>query len=593
MPNPPNYLVPVSTRDTIRINEELSQSPLPCAILSMRILQVVHLFPPEQSAGTERYTEALSRVLLARGHDCSVLAGTYKTASEPALLISEQDGLSVFRLAGLRKRSGLRADIFDAAAGRFIRQFFSLWRPDLVHLHHWHQLTGHLVAICTEYGIPAVVTLHDQWTACPRIHRIQPNGTFCSAREAPCISCVDRDPWQTDQEIARELDLRYRLITEELKRATCILVPSVAQQQFLQQISDVPLERLRVVPLGSVVREHTEGQERHERISASPLKIGFWGYLTPFKGVHILLEAAHCLAEEFDGRVEWHLLGSPADSAYHEKLQRLAEGLPVTFHGPYHHSDIAILNLDIAVFPSLCYETYSFVLDEAFQLGIPVVVPDRGAPADRIGEAGTTFASGDPHDLARTLHPLVQQPERLARMRRATPKEGAVNMEAHATDMEKIYQDAASSRPKQCEPSGVYHSLLQHREQQLHDRERRLAECDVQAQELSRQIAHLTEELTHLQARLQEQVEEILRLQNTVAEREQAIADLRHQATAQDGLLRDLREQVAERDRLLAAARQSILGSLDAALKRLLGHSSADPSQISNNPRDVIRKDPE
>lgn len=558
----------------------------------MRILQAVHLFPPEQSAGTERYTEALSRVLLARGHDCFALAGSYKTVPEPALLISEQDGLSVVRLVGFRKRSGLRADIFDATAGRLIRQFFALWRPDLVHLHHWYQLTGNLVAICAEFGIPTVVTLHDQWMACPRIHRIQPDGTFCSTRETPCASCVDRDPWQTDQEITRELDLRYRLITEELKLATCILVPSVAQQQFLRQISDVPLERLRVVPLGSVAQEQAKSQECHDNIPASPLKIGFWGYLTPFKGVHILLEAARLLAEESNGRVEWHLLGPSTDPAYYAKLQRLAEGLPVTFHGPYRHSDIAILNLDIAVFPSLCYETYSFVLDEAFQLGIPVIVPDRGAPADRIGEAGTTFATGDPKDLTRKLQPLVQEPERLERMRRATPKEGAVSMEAHATDMEKIYQDAASSSPKQCEPSGTYHSLLQHREEQLHDRELRLAERDVQAQELSRQVAHLTEELKNLQARLQEQVEENLHLQNTLAERERALADLQNQVAAQDGLLRDLREQVAERDRLLAAARQSILGSLDIALKRFLGHPSADPSQISSSPRDVTRKTP-
>src|SRR3990172_12173515 len=31
-----------------------------------RILQIVHLFPPERSAGTELYTQALSRTPLAR-----------------------------------------------------------------------------------------------------------------------------------------------------------------------------------------------------------------------------------------------------------------------------------------------------------------------------------------------------------------------------------------------------------------------------------------------------------------------------------------------------------------------------------------------
>jgi hypothetical protein len=35
----------------------------------MRILQIAHGFPPDQIAGTELYCEALSRYLLARGHE--------------------------------------------------------------------------------------------------------------------------------------------------------------------------------------------------------------------------------------------------------------------------------------------------------------------------------------------------------------------------------------------------------------------------------------------------------------------------------------------------------------------------------------------
>ena len=550
----------------------------------MRILQIVHGFPPEQSAGTELYTQALSQTLLARGHDCAVLAGSKQTASGPGLLIAEQDGLTVVRLVGLRKRGGLRAEIYDPTVERLVRKCFDLWRPDLVHVQHWVHLTGNLVAICAELGIPSVVTLHDQWIACSRIHRIQPDGTFCSALQTPCVSCVDRDRWQTNDEVGKELSLRQQLIHQELGLADCILVPSMAQQRFLQQIVDFPLERLRVVPLGSPVEMPLGTAGNRQKPLDAPLRIGYWGYLAPLKGLHILLEAARLLHEQENARAEWHLLGVPFDPVYSERLKELAEGMPVIFHGPYDQRDVAALDLDIAVFPSVCYETYSFVLDEAFQMRIPAIVPDRGAPAERIGQAGITFVTGDAADLARKIHGLLHDPDILEGLRRAVPNEGAVSMEAHAADMEKIYQDTTLSRSERQEAPQWYRSLLEHREQQLLDREQLLSDRERQLEELSQQVVHLTETLQTQQAKLQERIEENVLLRSELIERDRLLADLQGQVADQGRLLlalradldartdeaTALREQVVERDRLLQDSRRSILGSLDAALKGLL-----------------------
>lgn len=568
----------------------------------MRILQVVHLFPPEQSAGTERYTQALARTLVARGHECLVLAGSTEHTSELGLLVRDQGGLTVARLAGVRQGSGFRINSYNAAADGLIRTVLDLWRPDLVHLQHWYRLTGNLVAVCAQAGVPVVVTLHDQWLACPRFHRVRPDGTFCAERDVPCIACVDRDRWQTDQEIGRERDARARLLAEELRLAGCLLVPSEAQRQFLSRIVDIPPDRLQVVPLGSPVEWFQEAAGERRQDGEGPLRIGYWGYLAPLKGVHTLLEAARLLAEESNGRLEWHLLGNSTDSVYDEKLRILAEGLPVTFHGPYLHSDVAALDFDVAVFPSLCYETYSFVLDEAFQLGLPVLVPDRGAPADRIGERGMTFRTGDPHDLAQRIRLLLQEPHRLEEMRHSLPSGEVVTMDAHARDLEKIYHETALVKPPSSDGAATYRALLAHREQQLADREQRLSEQQ-------RHIEELMADLTVRNERLQVQHEETERLQVGLADLERLLAaartdldarvveteavraalearsreaaELHAQTAAQDGLLLELqaslaartqeadglRREAEESHRLLLEARQSILGSLDAALK--------------------------
>src|SRR5574337_1241419 len=243
----------------------------------MRILQGVHLFPPEQSAGTERYTQALARTLVARGHECLVLAGSTERASEPGVLVRDQDGLTVARVIGLRHRPGFRFDsYYDAAADGLIRTVLDLWRPDLVHLQHWYRLTGNVVAICAHAGIPAVVTLHDQWLACPRFHRVHPDGTFCAEPVVSCVACVDRDPWQTDQEIEVEHGVRRQLLAEELNLAGRLLVPSEAQRRFLSRIVDLPPDRLQVVPLGSPGEwSPATGGERRAN-GDDPLRIGYW-----------------------------------------------------------------------------------------------------------------------------------------------------------------------------------------------------------------------------------------------------------------------------------------------------------------------------
>src|SRR5574337_477332 len=160
----------------------------------MRILQIVHGFPPESTAGTERYCEAVSRALLARGHACAVLAGSGQRAAQAALAAESQDGLPVTRYLRAAGQAESWRDEYDPEAEALIRDLLSHDRPDLVHLHHWHRLTNNLAAICADLGIPVVVTLHDVWTSCPRIHRIHREGLFCKEPllTAPCLHCVER-----------------------------------------------------------------------------------------------------------------------------------------------------------------------------------------------------------------------------------------------------------------------------------------------------------------------------------------------------------------------------------------------------------------
>ena len=91
-------------------------------------------------------------------------------------------------------------------------------------------------------------------------------------------------------------------------------------------------------------------------------------------------------------------------------------------HGRYSHQDRhPARDLDLAVFPSKCQETYGLVVDEALAHGVPVVVSNSGALAERSVTPGVVVTEFDA--LANVLGELVASPERLSALREAIPRE--------------------------------------------------------------------------------------------------------------------------------------------------------------------------
>jgi len=75
----------------------------------------------------------------------------------------------------------------------------------------------------------------------------------------------------------------------------------------------------------------------------------------------------------------------------------------------------------VAVFPSRCEESYGLVVDEALARGVPVVVSDRGALPERVGEAGVVARAGDVAALSEALGALRADPDRLRELRARIP----------------------------------------------------------------------------------------------------------------------------------------------------------------------------
>lgn len=408
----------------------------------MKILQVVHGFPPEFIGGTELYCEAIGRGLASRGHTCFILAGTQESRSAPELVTVDRDGLMVTRFVGTRLRPNHWSPSLWPEAERLILRYLKAMRPDVIHVQHWPRLTSNLVALSKSLGIPTIITLHDLWATCPRGNRLRSDRVFCTdpVPTAPCLTCVPRMEGEKDEDVAREMGFRQRLIADELRLADRVLVPSSAQKAFLAQLLGDQGTRMHVLPPGRIRSLNCASSPA---ASARPLRVGYWGSLAWWKGPHLLLEALHHLPDP--SMVEAHLFGLPSEPEYGRQLEALAEGLSVVFHGKFRPSDLQRQALHLAVFPSLCYESYSFALDEAFQLGLPVIVPDRGAPTTRVGSAGLTFKVGDEVDLASKICSVLEEPGVLERLRRGQSATTPPSLMIHVGQLEGIYSEVVAA----------------------------------------------------------------------------------------------------------------------------------------------------
>ncbi len=430
----------------------------------MNVLLALHGMRPEFTGGCEIHVEELAKALLSDGHACAILAGTSDPELEPGLHTDTLDGLTVHRL----KRPDRFSDNWFEGLSPFVEStlldFFATQRFDVLHVHHWKRLSVHLVEIAARCGIPSVVTMHDLWSTCPREYRLL-DGEVCEreAGSSDCPGCAHRIWWQSEDELARSLRVNIDFLRQEIELARHVLVPSENQRAFLARVHGFEPSRFEVVPL-AIDEKRFEIPSRVEsgagtnramadegdaapvapRFPEGPLRVGYWGHLVEFKGPDVAVEALASVTDP--DRFELHVFGTTADKQYELRLARRAAKFPVVFHGAFAPRDVRDAELDVAVIPSRCHESYSLVLDEAFAMGMPALVSDRGALAERVGEAGLAFTTGDPASLAARLDELVRAPERWADMR-AAAKARKAPMSAYATRLLDLYRKTVEAGP--------------------------------------------------------------------------------------------------------------------------------------------------
>jgi len=282
-------------------------------------------------------------------------------------------------------------------------------KPSVVHTHHYAHLGLEYLRVIKQVAssIRIMMTLHEYMAICRNNGQMIKTGSFklCS-RESydECCQCFP-------QNTAEDFWLRKHYFMNHLKAVDQFVAPSEFLRQRYIDWGLAP-EKIVVIENGQSdepplpPRPLAEGETRN--------RFGFFGQITPYKGLDVLLQALHELPRAERKKIVLEVHGANLEwqpEAYRQKIETLREPLIkqgiVQWVGPYQPHELRrrMAGVDWVVVPSIWWENSPMVIQEAFVCGRPLLVSDIGGMAEKVkdGVNGIHVAAGSAFHWARAL----------------------------------------------------------------------------------------------------------------------------------------------------------------------------------------------
>jgi glycosyltransferase involved in cell wall biosynthesis len=135
----------------------------------MKILKVIHGYPPRYNADSEVYSQLFCQGLV-NNHQVHVFTREENPFLPDFVVRDEKDTidnrikLHIINIVGERYRYRYRHVECDRVFASLLDQIL----PDIVHIGHLNHLSTSLINEIHIRKIPLVMTLHDYWLMCPR-----------------------------------------------------------------------------------------------------------------------------------------------------------------------------------------------------------------------------------------------------------------------------------------------------------------------------------------------------------------------------------------------------------------------------------------
>ena len=362
--------------------------------------------------GVQGHVTDLSRALLERGHEVSVLAPADEDADLPDFVHPAGKAL------GIPYNGSVARLQFGPVSYARVRRWLREGGFDVLHLHEPAAPSLSLLALKVADG-PIVATFH---TSTPR---------------------------------SRTLSAFQPVLRPLLEKITArIAVSALARRVQVEHAGGDAVE----IPNGVDVAFFAGAQplEGYPRAGGT---IGFVGRFTePRKGMHVLLDAARRLLPEFPdlrllvvGRGEPDVLRKMAGPELAAHLDLLGQVDDVT-------KARALRSADVYCAPNTGGESFGMILTEAMAAGTAVAASDLDSFRRVLddGRAGALFTTGDPASLADCLRELLGDPARRTSLAAAAGERVAIyDWPVVVTQVLRVYETAIAADPRRVSAEDV------------------------------------------------------------------------------------------------------------------------------------------
>ena len=356
-----------------------------------RVLHLLHRSLPHHRSGSTYRSLYTVRAQRAVGLDPHVLTRPgFGPAGEELV-----DGVPHLRLARgapaapLDERMRLHLDAADAVVRRL--------RPAVLHPASDYENALPALELGRRHGLPVVYEVR----GFPEVLKGRWSGSRATFEKSAWRRAIEARCWREADRIVTLAEVMKRhIVAHGVDPARVHVVPNAVDADAFRPVAADPALRARL------------------RLPAGEPVLGYVSTLSPYEGVHTLVEAVARLAAR--GRPARALIvGDGAERVALAQLAgRLGVGDRVRFTGAVPHADVAahLALIDVFVVPRTAEVTCQLVTPlkpyEAMAAGRAVVVSRTEALSEMVieGETGHTFAPEDADDLAAVAERLLGDP---------------------------------------------------------------------------------------------------------------------------------------------------------------------------------------
>jgi len=397
----------------------------------LKILKIIHGYPPYYMAGSEVYTYNLCKEL-SKFHEVDIFTRIENNFS-PFYTTEEtiEHGIKIFRVNKPGRDYTFRSKYIDEKLIMIFEEFLKNLKPDIVHIGHLSHLTVLIVNIIKKKKIPIVFTLHDYWMMCIRGQLIHEDLSLCLGPEIDRCAQCNKKYFLDIEEAKKEIKLWLGLIKHINKSIDLFIAPSeFLRQKYIE--FGIPEEKIVYMDYGfdkTLLKTIKKCQNQK-------IRFGYIGRIIQVKGITTLVEAFN----EIDhSRALLNIYGNSNNSKLY--LKNLCKNSAIHFKGGFNYDEISkvLSEIDVLIVPSIWYENSPLVIHEAIEANIPIITTNLGGMSELVKHEhnGLLFERRNSRDLINKINRFIQEPELIKTLTlKVTPVK---SIQEDAKDITKLY----------------------------------------------------------------------------------------------------------------------------------------------------------